>query len=265
MLRIQLTVIAAGVMGLLAPAATPAHAGTTLYSLVTPPSALEVGCFDGCECPTQLFTTYGSFQLTLTGSDPLFTNYDISDYIVSFNNGPGAVSIVGSGHYRVGGEVAQLQQMTLDLSVWGRPPQHFDSGLQPVSVPFPQIDIACALHGFACQDSVVNVHASPAEVAGVAPSGATVVALTAVKPNPFRDGAAITLTLPHAGAIDLVIVDLAGRRVRGLAHALTVGAGVRGFSWDGRRDDGRIAPAGIYWVMLSCADGRDQRRVVKLD
>jgi hypothetical protein len=267
MLRIRLTAIAAGVVGLLAliPAARPANAGGTLYSLVTPPSALEVGCFGPCECPVQLFLTYGSFQLALTSVDPLFTNYDITDYIASFNNGPGAVAIVGSGHYRIGGEVAVVQQMTLDLSVWGGPPEHFDSGLVPVNVPFPQIDIALAVHGFACEDSVVNVHASPAGVAGVPASSATVVALTAVKPNPFRGGAAITLTLPRTGAIDLAVVDLAGRRVRVLAHGQVVGAGTQSFSWDGRRDDGRVAPAGIYWVIVSCADGRDQRRVVKLD
>jgi hypothetical protein len=267
MLRIRPTAILVGIAGLLAaaPVASPASAGSTLYSLITPPSALEVGCFGPCECAIQLFPTYGSFQLTLASVDPLFTNYDITDYIASFNNGPGAVAIVGSGHYRIGGEVAVEQEMTLDLSVWGKPVEHFDSGLVPVYVPFPQIDVALAVHGFACEDSVVNVHASPVGVAGVSASAVTVVALTAVKPNPFRDGAAITLTLPRAGAIDLAVLDLAGRRVRVLAHGQVVEAGTRSFSWDGRRDDGRVAPAGIYWVILSCADGHDQRRVVKLD
>jgi len=44
------------------------------------------------------------------------------------------VSIVGSGDYKIGGEVALRQQMTLDLQVWGGPVQHFASGVVPLTI-----------------------------------------------------------------------------------------------------------------------------------
>src|SRR5258708_4061934 len=79
--------------------------------------------------------TFGSFSLVHTGRDPLFDYYAVVNYIASFNNGPGAVSIVGSGQYKIGGEFALTQELTLDLSIWGAPPVHFDSGLKPAGTP----------------------------------------------------------------------------------------------------------------------------------
>jgi hypothetical protein len=36
-------------------------------------------------------------------------------------------------------------------------------------------------------------------------------------------------------------------------------------TWEGRRDDGRAAPAGVYWVLLRWPGGVDRRRFIKLD
>jgi hypothetical protein len=94
------------------------------------------------------------------------------------------VSIVGSGHYKVGGEVALTQQMTLDVQVWGGPVQHFDSGVVPVSLPFPRIRVSCATHGFACLDTVVVVDAEPVDPTSVPPP-ALRAGIQGVAPNPF--------------------------------------------------------------------------------
>jgi hypothetical protein len=267
MLRIRSAAFIAALAGLLhsaAASAAPADTTATLYALTTPPSSLQAGCFGPCECPIQLEDTFGSFELVPLGVDPLFTNYAVRNFIASFNNGPGAVSIIGSGHFRVGGEVALTQQLTLDLSIEGRA-EHFDSGSVPVKAPFPQIDVTCAVHAFACMDSVIEVGARPATV-GVPPAPrATVATITAVRPNPFRTGAAISWTLPRGGAIDLTIVDLEGRLVRRLVHESAAGAGAASVTWDGRHDDGRAAAAGVYWVVLRGADGSDRRRIVKLE
>ena len=237
-----------------------AGADPALYTLSTPPSSIEIGCQAPCECPIVTKPTYGSFQLVKTGADPLYTYYDVVGYIASYNNGPGAVSITGSGHYKVGGEFALVQQMTLDLDIEGRPTEHFDSGLKPVGAPFPQIDIACAVHGFYCYDTVLVVNAKPVPVTGVAPGPAS--GLTAAWPNPFNHEIRITWALDRPGPATLLIVDLAGRRVRALPAA---DAAAQSASWDGRRDDGRMAPAGMYWVLLHWPGGADQRRIVKLD
>ncbi|HTO90700.1 MAG TPA: hypothetical protein VMJ70_06170 [Candidatus Sulfotelmatobacter sp.] len=266
MRRASTFAIATGLLAALATIGSTARADVgTLYSLLTPPSSLQTGCFGPCECPVQLNPTYGSFELVPAGTDPLYANYEVRNYIASFNNGPGAVAITGSGRYRIGGEFALTQQLVLDLSVWGQPAQHFDSGIVPVSVPFPQIDLSSALHGFACHDSVIVVDARPIGTTGVPDAAHARVALTGASPNPFHAGIEISWTLPRAGPFDLAIVDLEGRRVRLLARVASPGPGSRSLTWDGRRDDGRVAPAGIYWVTLRSADGADRRRVVKIE
>jgi hypothetical protein len=234
------------------------------YALVTPPSSLDVGCQGPCACPIVSTPTYGSFELIYTGSDPLFAHYDVQRYIASFNNGPGAVSIQGSGSYRIGGEVALVQQLTLDLEIQGQPLQHFDSGLVPVGAPFPALSVSCAVHGFDCLDSVLIVNAKPVGVA--ANSGTTLrVGLQSVWPNPFTTQARITFSLDRPGDVTLRIVDLSGRRVRELKAGAGSSSGLQSLIWDGRREDGHAAPAGVYWVQLLWPGGMDQRRVVKLE
>jgi len=244
-------------------AATPSASGATTYALITPPSSLEVGCQAPCECPVASLPTYGSFELVLTGFDPLYTYYRVERYIASFNNGPGAVAITGSGTFRIGGEVALMEQLTLDLDIEGRPTERFDSGLKPVSVPFPRIDISCAVHGFYCYDSVLIVNAKPADAGaedGVRPAG-----LETPRPNPFDRQTVIAFVLDQPGPVDLTVVDLEGRRVRSLVAGQSMGKGAQSAAWDGSDGDGRAAPAGVYWVLLRWPGGVDQRRVVKLD
>ena len=241
-----------------------AKAATTEYALNVPPSALEAGCFGPCACAVTEQPTYGSFQLVPLGSDALYTYYAVERYIASFNNGPGAVSIVGSGQYKIGGEFAITQQMTLDLQVWGGPVQHFDSGVVPVNTPFSKIHVSCAVHGFACHDSVVVVDASPIQTTGVPPSPA-VAAIEPVRPNPFGHAARITVDLDRAGAVELDVFDLAGHHVRALAAWQSPGASTRTLEWDGRRDDGREAGPGVYWLTMRSPAGVAGRRVVKLD
>ncbi len=246
---------------------TAVHAAETgtLYTLVVPPSSLTVGCQGPCECPVLERPTYGSFELIPTGSDPLYNYYSVERYIASFNNGPGAVAITGSGQYKIGGEFALVHQLTLDLQVEGGPRQHFDSGLKPVGAPYPQIDIACAVHGFACYDSVLEVRAKPVDLVSAAPTGPRPSGVETVRPNPFARSTAVVLRLDRASPIDLAVFDLAGRRVRQLAASRLMDAGDRTVVWDGLRDDGLAAPAGVYWLRMRWPGGLDGRRLVKLD
>ena len=242
----------------------PAPSLGATYALITPPSALEVGCQKPCECPVVDTPTFGSFELDHTGSDGLFDHYEVRRFIASFNNGPGAVAILGSGSYRIGGEFALEQQLTLDLEIEGNGIQRFDSGLVPIGASFPSIVVSCAVLGFACYDSVLTVSGKPVDVAGV-PAASRTAGLIAVWPNPFENQSRIAFALEHADHATLTIEDLAGRRVRELPPAGALSAGPQVVTWDGRRDDGRPAPAGIYWVRLRWRGGVDQRRVIKLE
>src|SRR5262245_21743180 len=82
---------------LLAGAAAAAPPDSLSYALTTPPSSLESGCQGPCDCAVQTVPTYGSFDLIRVGADASFTYYEIHRYIASFNNGPGAVSLIGTG------------------------------------------------------------------------------------------------------------------------------------------------------------------------
>jgi hypothetical protein len=260
-----LMALAAWLLALSPSAAPAASIDPPFYALITPPSKLEIGCQGPCACPIIDSPTYGSFELVRTGADPLYTYYDVQRYIASFNNGPGAVALTGSGHYKIGGEVALMQELTLDLEIEGQPPVHLDSGLKPVTVPFPQIDIACAAHGFYCHDTVLVVDAKPIEPTSAPLPPRLSAGLQGARPNPFEHETTIAFRLDRERAVDLTVVDAGGRTVRVLASGQTFGAGPQAVAWDGRRDDGRVASPGVYWARLRWAGGADRRRIVKLD
>jgi hypothetical protein len=205
----------------------------------------------------------GSFVLHLSHSDALSTYYDVLD--VRWNapgDGITPVRITGSGTYRRGGEVALTEQMVLDLSFDGGPTQHFDSGLRSPGATFPEIAIRLSLHQEVCHDSVLVVDAKPSAVldAGDSAHAPTI----GVTPNPFALTTELRLTLPREGAVTLGIFEVTGRRVRSLLSRQWLPAGPTLRAWDGRRDDGRAAPAGLYLVRCDTPMGSITRTVVKL-
>ncbi|HKQ57881.1 MAG TPA: M14 family zinc carboxypeptidase [Candidatus Eisenbacteria bacterium] len=90
------------------------------------------------------------------------------------------------------------------------------------------------------------------------------LALAPPAPNPVRDAALFSFSLPASGEVRLELFDLMGRHVRTLAAAsLPAGRYVRG--WDGRDEAGRPTPAGVYLARLSGAAGTVSRRFVVLN
>ena len=88
------------------------------------------------------------------------------------------------------------------------------------------------------------------------------LALGAPSPNPASGRVRLDFALPRAGGARMEILDLAGRRVRGVFDG-TLGAGTHVFHWDGRRDGGKALAAGIYLIRLS-ADGESRSRRVAI-
>jgi len=88
---------------------------------------------------------------------------------------------------------------------------------------------------------------------GVEDGPAGTLALVPNRPNPFSSGTTIAFELPHAASVRLAAFDIAGRRVRLLAHGATP-AGMHQVSWDGRDDDGRPLGPGVYMVRLQVGD-----------
>lgn len=90
----------------------------------------------------------------------------------------------------------------------------------------------------------------------------TAYALRGVWPNPFNASTMIAVDLPVAGAVELVLFDVLGRRVRDLSTTVPGAPGRHVTRWDGRDDAGRDVASGLYFVRLVAADYRATQRVV---
>jgi hypothetical protein len=264
---IRIGTIASLALAVVSCAAAPARAQVAdpiVYHLASPPSDFEWGCFGPCLCPVMVVAPLtGTFSFRQVATDPLYTYYEIGDVRWKAPAGAEPVSITGSGSYRRGGEVALLEQLTLDLSFNGGPPQHFDSGLRPVGAPFPEIETRISLHAEYCLDSVLVVDAGPLDPA-TAGTDLARVALTA-SPNPFASRTDIGFALPRDAAVSLSVYDVTGRRVRSLLANQRLAAGTHAWRWDGRLDTGAAASPGLYLLRLDGPWGRTSRMVVKLE
>jgi len=88
----------------------------------------------------------------------------------------------------------------------------------------------------------------PVDAPAVA-AAATTLELSAPTPNPSRAGTSLSFVLPSAGRAELVIRDVAGRRVRALLQG-ELPAGRHSRAWDGRDESGRPVAAGVYFAEL---------------
>lgn len=89
------------------------------------------------------------------------------------------------------------------------------------------------------------------------------VRLAVPRPNPMRDAAEFTWTLPRAGAASVVVLDLAGRRVATLAEGERQ-AGEHRVRWEGRDAAGRSVAPGAYIVRLAAAGEVRTQRFVRV-
>ena len=81
-------------------------------------------------------------------------------------------------------------------------------------------------------------------------------------PNPARGGVALTLDVPRSGALEIELVDLAGRRVAALYDG-RASAGPLLLAWNGKDASGRTAPAGLYFARARLEGQATQTRIVQ--
>jgi zinc metalloprotease ZmpB len=89
---------------------------------------------------------------------------------------------------------------------------------------------------------------------GVAGSGRPTLSLSLLGANPIRGNAALNYSLSQTGAVRLDLIDVTGRVVRTLVDGST-SAGPHAASWNGRDNEGRSVPNGLYFARLD-AEGR---------
>ncbi|MEZ4653756.1 MAG: right-handed parallel beta-helix repeat-containing protein [Candidatus Eisenbacteria bacterium] len=114
-------------------------------------------------------------------------------------------------------------------------------------------------YGVGC-DAPASIAEDASMPVGESPSPA-VLALTS-EPNPFAGTTTIRFDLPTSGIANLVIFDVAGKRVRGLLHRVGCGPGSYVVTWDGRSDEGSSVPDGVYWARLVAGARTTTQRLV---
>jgi hypothetical protein len=164
MRRLIQVALVASVAALLAPpAATQTSAQPGVHYRLDDDATFQRGCFGPCACPVlEQSAVTGKFRLTPSGSDPLFQYYAVTNvnWTALLPNGT-ALSIQGSGTFKIGGEFALQEELSLDLVVGNDPVQHFDSGVVAPQAPFPRLDLTISIHGVYCFDTVIQVRARP--------------------------------------------------------------------------------------------------------
>ena len=81
------------------------------------------------------------------------------------------------------------------------------------------------------------------------PSDSLPRVLSRSRPNPFSVESRFSVTLDDGVAAEVSVFDVTGRKVRTVFRG-HFAAGTTELAWDGRRDDGRRANAGIYFYRL---------------
>ena len=83
-------------------------------------------------------------------------------------------------------------------------------------------------------------------------------------PNPASSGAIVEYTVKLEGRVRLRVYDVSGRRVACLVDSPVPHRGVRTALWDGRGDDGRDLPSGVYLVRLEAGEETSVHKIVLL-
>jgi hypothetical protein len=242
----------------------PATAGPSRPYDLGSASKFEVGCWGPCACPLLILSPLeGRFDLSPIDTDGPEVRYDVTDIAWTAHTNGGDLDVSGSGVYRILGGSPRTHQMTLTLRVNNQPDEVFDSGVVPGGDDFPAIKIAMASGGFFCWDSVFTIDAVAA-VAGIPALPTGGLGFAAAWPNPFRESIALRVRLPADDRLDLSVHDAAGRLVRSLARGRALPAGVHPFEWDGRREDGSLAPAGFYLARVSGRNAQAVQALIRL-
>jgi hypothetical protein len=100
-------------------------------------------------------------------------------------------------------------------------------------------------------------------VSDVADSGAGPLSRLSSWPNPFVHDTLIRLELPQPREVGLCVVDANGRSLRELAFG-SMAPGPHEVRWDGRDDEGRSLPGGIYYLQLRAGRDRASQRLVRI-
>ena len=137
-------------------------------------------------------------------------------------------------------------------------------GIDDLVLKFRTEDIAAAL-GLACTapgdeleleligellDTTAFAARDCVRLVPVGAASAHSLLVSAPQPNPFNPHLTVRYELLAPGTVWATVFDLHGRRVRGLLHGDPLESGGHRLGWDGRDENGREAPSGVYWIQM---------------
>ncbi len=82
-------------------------------------------------------------------------------------------------------------------------------------------------------------------------------------PNPFRASVSISFELKQPQSLSLDIFGLRGQKVRALTSGIQ-NSGNHTFAWDGRDDEGKPLPSGLYFCRLQSVEGMQTIKLLML-
>jgi hypothetical protein len=120
---------------------------------------------------------------------------------------------------------------------------------------FTVVSISASGHTYLPSANVVTTQCegSPGVTTGVEAS------LLRLEATP--SGARIHVSLARSTVVDVRIFDVAGRHVRTLVREQRLPSGAHVIDWDGRADDGRALPSGIYFTRADAGGARSLGRI----
>ena len=83
-------------------------------------------------------------------------------------------------------------------------------------------------------------------------------------PNPFERSLAIAFTLEKQMQVEVIVIDLQGRRVATLLDQM-LPSGPQQTSWDARDSQGRRVSPGVYFVRVRQGERTESRQIVLLE
>ncbi len=89
------------------------------------------------------------------------------------------------------------------------------------------------------------------------------LSITSNYPNPFNPVTTIGFTVPSQGTVRLDLFNVTGQKVRTLLNS-SLQAGTYTANWDGRLENGTVAPSGIYFARITQGTQFFTRRMMLL-
>ena len=159
---------------------------------------------------------------------------------------------VGNNFYDGAGTAVRGRWATFTATYVGRTE---DAGL-PIAICLSSVSFQGNFDRVQLSDSI--------SVTGVESLSEPPVLELATAPNPFRGATRVQFALARHSAVDLRIVDVAGRAVRTLLHRTSLEPGSHAVTWDGRNDAGAPVGSGLYFARIETEGRTRMQRVLRV-